>query len=76
MSPKVKEILQHVTSWPEEDQDELAEYAREIEARRTGVYHATPEELQAIDEALGQVARGEVASKAEVEAAFAKFRGV
>ena len=75
MSPKVKEILQHVASWPEEDQNELAEFAREIEARRTGVYHATPEELQAIDEALGQVARGEVASKTEVEAAFAKFRG-
>jgi hypothetical protein len=75
MSPKVKEILQHVSSWPEEDQDELAEFAREIEARRTGVYHATPEELQAIDEALGQVARGEVASKKEIEAAFAKFRG-
>jgi hypothetical protein len=75
MSPKVKEILQQVSSWPEEDQDELAEFAREIEARRTGVYHARPEELQAIDEALGQVARGEVASKTEIEAAFAKFRG-
>lgn len=74
MSPKVKEILQHVATWPEEDQEELAEYAREIEARRSGVYHASPEELQAIDEALGQVARGEVATKAEVEAAFAKFR--
>lgn len=74
MSPKVKEILAHVASWPEEDQEELAEYAREIEARRSGVYYASPDELQAIDEALGQVARGEVASKAEIEAAFAKFR--
>jgi hypothetical protein len=53
----------------------VAFLAREIEARRTGVYHATPEELSAIDEALGQVARGEVASRQEVEAAFAKFRG-
>ena len=51
MSPKVKEILAHVESWPEEDQEELAEYAREIEARRLGVYHASPEELLAIDEA-------------------------
>lgn len=74
MSPKVKEILEHVASWPEEDQEELAAYAREIEARRSGVYYASPDELQAIDEALGQVARGEVASKAEIEAAFAKFR--
>lgn len=62
-------------SWPIEDQEELAEYAREIEARRTGVYHVSADELSAIDEALGQAARGELASKEEVEAAFAKFRG-
>ena len=69
-----KKLLDQVASWPEEDQEELAEYAREIEARRTGVYHASPEELEAIDEALGQVARGEMSSREEVEAAFAKFR--
>jgi hypothetical protein len=56
------------------DQEELAEFVREIEARRTGMYHASPDELEAIDEALGQVARGEVANKEEVGAAFAKFR--
>ena len=27
----------------------LAEYARELEARRSGAYDATPEELAAID---------------------------
>lgn len=74
MTPMTKKILEQVESWPPEDQEELAEFAREIEARRTGLYHASPEELEAIDEALGQVARGEVASKEEVEAAFAKFR--
>ncbi len=37
-------------------------------------YHATAEELAAIDEALGQVARGERASNAKVDAAFARFR--
>jgi hypothetical protein len=75
MTPTTKKLLEQVETWPPEDQDELAEYAREIAARRTGVYHATPEELQAIDEALGQVARGELTSKEEVEAAFAAFRG-
>jgi hypothetical protein len=75
MTPMTKKLLEQVETWPPEDQEELAEYAREIAARRTGVYHATPEELQAIDEALGQVARGELASKEEVEAAFAAFRG-
>jgi hypothetical protein len=71
----LKRVLERVESWPEEDQEELAEVARDIEARRTGTYHATPEDLAAIDEALGQVARGEVASQEEIEAAFAKFRG-
>jgi hypothetical protein len=75
MTPTTKKLLEQVESWPRQDQEELAEYVREIEARRTGVYHATAEELAAIDEALGQVARGEVASREEVEAAFAKFRG-
>lgn len=74
MTPMTKKLLEQVESWPKEDQEELAEFAREIEARRTGEYHASPEELQAIDEALGQVARGELASREEIEAAFANFR--
>jgi hypothetical protein len=74
MTPMTKKLLEQVESWPPEDQEELAEFVREIEARRTGSYQTTPEELEAIDEALGQVARGEVASKEEVEAAFARFR--
>jgi hypothetical protein len=70
MSPATKQLLEQVESWPEEDQEELAEYARGIQARRTGVYHATPEELNAIDEAD----RSGVATEDEVEAAFRTFR--
>jgi len=71
MSPNVKEILRQIETWPEEDQQELAEVARDIEARRTGVYRATPEELRALDEAE----RGGIASDDEVAAAFRSFRG-
>ena len=74
MNADVKTMLSRVERWPEEDQDELAQIALEIEARRHGVYHATPEELNAIDEALAAVARGEIASDEEVEAVFAKYR--
>ena len=74
MNADVKNTLSRVASWPEEDQEELAQVALEIEARRHGVYHATPEELVAIDEALAAVARGEIASDDEVEAVFAKYR--
>jgi hypothetical protein len=75
MTPKTQKLLEQMQSWPEEDQDELAEYARDIEARRTGVYSATAEELRAIDEAIAELDRGEVAGEADVRAAFAKFRG-
>jgi len=60
MMQSIKDLLKRVENWPEQDQQELAEVIRDIEARRTGAYHATPEELQAIDEALGQMAPGEV----------------
>jgi hypothetical protein len=66
MSPAIKELLQHVASWPQEDQEELADVARDIEARRTGVYRATPEELKALDDAD----RSGIASEQDVEAAF------
>ena len=66
MSPAIKELLQHVASWPQEDQEELADLARDIEARRTGVYRATPEEMKALDEAD----RNGIASDQDVEAAF------
>lgn len=74
MNASTRKILEQVESWPQEDQEELAEYARWIEARRSGVYHATPDELAAIDEATQEIDRGEIASEAEVRAAFAKFR--
>ena len=70
MSPAVKSILERVASWPAEDQEELSELARAIEARRTGVYPLSDEERAAIDAAR----RGPLASDDEVKA-FWKRRG-
>ena len=75
MTKLLRELLQRAESWPQEAQAELAEIAIEIEsALQGGVYHATADELSAIDEAIAAVRRGEVASDAEVEAVFAKHR--
>jgi hypothetical protein len=71
MSPAVKDILQKVANWPEEDQEELAELAREIEARRTGTYVLNEAEREAIAEAR----RGGFASDDEA-AAFWKRHGL
>ncbi|HEX9323353.1 MAG TPA: hypothetical protein VF913_14735 [Xanthobacteraceae bacterium] len=72
---KLKELLERAETWPENAQQELVQLGAEIEGElQAGDYRATPEELAAIDEALEQVARGEVATEAEVEAAFRTFR--
>jgi hypothetical protein len=71
MSPAVKSILERVASWPAEDQEELSEVAREIEARRSGVYRLSEEERAAIDAAR----RGPLASDDEIEA-FWQRRGL
>ncbi len=66
MSPAVKTILERVASWPTEDQEELSELARDIEARRSGVYRLSDDERAAIDAAR----RGPLASDDEVEAVW------
>ena len=68
MSPVVKSILERVASWPAEDQEELSELAREIEARRNGVYRLSEDEQAAIHAAL----RSPLASDEEVEAFWKK----
>ena len=59
MSPSTKKLLEQVQSWPEEDQEELAEYAREIEARRSGVCAMSDDERAAVRKGLAQADRGE-----------------
>jgi len=74
MTINLRNVLARAEKWPEQDQEELAQVAIEIEARRHGVYRATPEELHALDAAMTAVQRGDVASDEEVEAVFAKYR--
>jgi len=74
MTINLKNVLARAETWSEQDREELAQVALEIEARRHGLYRASPEELKEIDEALAEVERGEIAGDEEVEAVFAKHR--
>jgi predicted transcriptional regulator len=65
--------LESVHSWPVEDQEELAELAREIEARRTGVYIMSDEERAAVHQGLEQARRGEFVSDEEMDAFWKKI---
>jgi hypothetical protein len=68
---QISVVLEKVRAWPQEDQEELAEIAREIEARRTGVYVLSDDERAAIAKAR----QGRYASDEEVDA-FWKRRGI
>ena len=75
MTTDLKNLLERVRTWPEEAQDELVAVANQIESELQGRdYLATQEELQVIDAAMASIDAGEVATDAEIKAAFAKFR--
>jgi len=71
MTDTAKEVLERVATWPEEDREELAEVAREIEGRRNGDYILSGDEKAAIQAAR----RSGFASDADV-AAFWKRLGI
>jgi hypothetical protein len=53
----LRDVLEHAATWPREDQDELVEYAREIEARRTGIYTMSDDEQVAVGKGMAQADR-------------------
>ena len=74
MTKLMEKALDAVRAWPADRQDEAAKLLLALDRLGPAPYQASPEELTVIDEALEQVERGERASPAEVEAAFARFR--
>ena len=74
MTKLLEKALDAVRAWPADRQDEAAKLLLALDRLGPGPYQASPEELAAVDDALEQVERGERASPAEVEAAFARFR--
>ena len=70
---QIDAVLESVRSWPQQDQEELVELAREIVARRTGVYNMTDEECAAVGEGLAQARRGELVSDDEMESLWKKY---
>ena len=69
----INAVLEGVRSWPQEDQEELAELAREIAARRTGVYVMDAEERAAVRRGLDEATRGEFVPLEEMSAIWKRY---
>jgi hypothetical protein len=74
MTDLMEKALSTVRGWPAELQDEAAEILLALDRLGAGSYRASGSELRAVDEAMDELERGQLASEAEVEAAFARFR--
>jgi len=70
----IKDLVEQAGVWPDEDQQELVDYARVIEARRTGQYRVTNAERAAISEGLAQADLGELVAEDLVTAAESHHR--
>ena len=68
-------MFEHAETWPREDQEELAEYAREIEARRTGAYTMSDDERAAVGKGLAEADRGEFVSDELIAEADKRHEG-
>jgi hypothetical protein len=66
MNSTLQKLLPAIEQWPEEDQEALAEAARESGALRTGVYTMSPAEETAVADGLAQAERGEFATDARI----------
>lgn len=67
MSPGTKSLLEQAASWPAEDQEELAEVAREIESRRTGLYRLSDDGRTAVRQGMDAARNGDFAPQDEME---------
>lgn len=75
MTKLLDEAVAKVRELPEEEQNLAAESLMVFaELAKQGVYTLSPEERAAIEASKAEVRRGEFATDAEVEAAYARFR--
>jgi hypothetical protein len=68
----LKKVLERVSTWPKEAQDDLVRSVVEIETRYTGVYHVSDQERAALHQSAEDVRKGRFATDQEVDAVFGR----
>jgi predicted transcriptional regulator len=73
MDRETMQVFDRISSWPQEDREELAEVAAAIEARRAGIYVLTDEERAAVDDGLRDADDGNFVLEDEMKKFWARF---
>jgi hypothetical protein len=74
MIKALEQAIEKVRRLSKERQEYAAEVLEQIAQADDEIYHLTDEERRLVDEGLAELARGEVASEADVRAVFDKYR--
>lgn len=69
----LEELLERVSAWPEEAQEELAIFIADVESRHLSEYELTVEDLAALDRSLADVKAARFAPDGAVEALFNRY---
>jgi DNA-binding NarL/FixJ family response regulator len=72
---QIDEVLGRVQSWPKNRQEDAARLLLAMEAQNAAPYILSDEERADLEAALDEVAKGDIASDAEVAAVFARRSG-
>jgi predicted transcriptional regulator len=71
---QIDSVLERVRSWPVARQEDAAQLLLAMEAQGSKPYSLSEDERADIEAALEELARGEVATDAEVAAVFNRYR--
>jgi hypothetical protein len=74
MTVLLEQAIERVRALPPETQDDFARVLLRLAGDGETIYHLTAEEEADLIEADAEIARGETASGAEVEAVFSRYR--
>jgi hypothetical protein len=68
-------LLERVSAWPEEAQEEFVKSVADIETKHFGVYRLSDEERDAVRRGLADMREGKLATDEAVAAVFNRYRG-
>jgi len=67
-------LLERVSTWPEEAQEEFVRSVANIERKHLGPYRLSDDERNAVRQGLAEVREGRLASDEAVAAVFNRYR--
>jgi hypothetical protein len=68
-------LLDRVSTWPEEAQEEFVRSVADIESKHLGIYRLSDAERVAVRRGLAEMREGKLASDEAVAAVFSRYRG-